>query len=140
MLTDHGALLFAAIPLCIFFLRRIHQIKSVWQAFGNLPSYSLLISPATTIYNIVPRIPWIPGGDGFVWRNSYERQVPPGVYITYPAHDPHIDIFASSKSDVVQLRSLFPFGIPQLVLADATAIKVGPIVCKVIVIVLNLSM
>ena len=79
MLTDHGTLLFAAIPLCLFFLHRIQQIKSVWQALQNLPSYSLLVSPPTIIYNLVPRIPWISGGDGFVWRNNYERQVLPGV-------------------------------------------------------------
>ena len=79
MLTDHGALLFAAIPLCLLFLHRIQQIKNAWQAFENIPSYSLLVSPATAIYDIVARIPWISGGDGFVWRNSYERLVLPGV-------------------------------------------------------------
>ena len=79
MLTDHGTLLFAVIPLGLLFLHRIQQLKSAWQAFENLPSYSLLVSPGTTLYNIVPRIPWISGGDGFVWRNNYERQVLSGV-------------------------------------------------------------
>lgn len=36
-----------------------------------------------------------------------------------------LGVFAASKSDIVQLRSVVPARNPQLLLADATAIKVG---------------
>ena len=44
---------------------------------------------------------------------------------SYTAHHPFLDIFATSKSDIVLLRSLYPSSNPQLLLADATAAKVG---------------
>ena len=37
----------------------------------------------------------------------------------------HLGIFAPSKSDIVQIRAVFPCHTPQLLLADATAAKVG---------------
>lgn len=40
------------------------------------------------------------------------------------AHFP--GVFVTSKSDTVQLRSLFPDSVPQLLIADATVAKVGP--------------
>jgi len=38
-----------------------------------------------------------------------------------------LGVFAASKSDIVQLRSVFRFRVPRLLVADATAAKVGPI-------------
>ena len=34
------------------------------------------------------------------------------------------DIFAASKSDIIQIRSLIPYSTPPLIIADATAAKV----------------
>jgi hypothetical protein len=140
MLVDHGILLFASLLLVLFFLHCLQQIKQVWQAFGNLPAYFLPISPATSLSRVAARISWISGGEGFAWRNGYERRVPCEVYPSYPAHGLHIGIFAASNSDIVQLRSLLPFGVPQLLLADATATKVGPVSFEVVVIMFNSSM
>ena len=78
MLTDNGILLFAPPLLCLFLFYRAQQIRKIWQAFGNLPSLFVLISPATVITFIAPRIRWISGGD-FTWRNSYESQDLPGA-------------------------------------------------------------
>ena len=36
-----------------------------------------------------------------------------------------LGVFAASKSDIVQLRSIFPCRAPELLVADATAAKVG---------------
>jgi len=49
----------------------------------------------------------------------------PGVRFSYPTNGPCLDVFAASKSDIVQLRSVFPDCTPRLLLADATAVKVG---------------
>lgn len=38
----------------------------------------------------------------------------------------HLGVFAASKSDIVQIRSVVPCHTPQLLVADATAAKVGP--------------
>ena len=78
MLTDNGILLFVPPLLCLFLFYRVQQIRKVWQAFGNLPAHFVLISPATILSSIAPRIRWISGGD-FTWRNSYESQNLPRV-------------------------------------------------------------
>ena len=124
MLTDHGVLLFGSLSLCLFLLHHIQRVNRVWKAFGNLPACSLLVSPATIIDRILPRIPFISGGPEFSWKNAYERQSLPREPISYPTHGLRTGIFARSKSDIVQFRSLFPYCIPQLLLADATATKV----------------
>jgi len=80
MLTDHGVLLLASLLLFLFFLHRIQQIKQAWQAFGNIPAVTLLVSPTASLGRILPHIPWITGGGVFGWRNSYESQGPLGVY------------------------------------------------------------
>lgn len=84
MLTDHGILVFVSLLLSLFLLHRFLQIKQVWQAFGNLPAYTILISPttalATALDRAATRIPKISGGDGFGWRIAYERQAPHEVY------------------------------------------------------------
>ncbi len=129
MLTDQKILLFGPLLLCLFFLRRIRRIKQVWQAFGNLPAYSLLLSPLDVLSRLLPRIPWISDGKDFGWENVYERQLLPTLSLSYTAHSPCLGIFAASKSDIVHLRSLFPGNDPQLLLADATATKVG-LACK----------
>ena len=134
MLTDHEILLLASLLLCLFFLHRIQQIRKVWQAFGNLPAYPLLVAPTATLDRVLPRIPWISGGGGFGWRIGYEGQALSEYIFPYAAHGLCIGIFATSKSDIVQLRSLIPYGVPHLLLADATAAKVGPMPLDVIVI------
>jgi cytochrome P450 len=50
----------------------------------------------------------------------------------------HVGTFAASKSDIVVLRSLFPAYRPQLLLADATATKVGRVL-EVMVFMFKLS-
>lgn len=75
MLTDHGILLFASLLLGPFFLYRIYRQKQVWQAFGNLPAYFVPVSPVDILNRIAASIsPWLSGGDGWGWRNGYERQ------------------------------------------------------------------
>jgi len=139
MLTDHGILLFASLLLGLLFLHRLQQIKQVWQAFGNIPSYFLPISPASPFSLVAARISWISGGEDFVWRNGYERQDPHEVYCSYSAHGLYIGIFAASNSDIVHMRSLSPFGVPLLLLADATATKVGPVSFEIVAIMLSSS-
>src|SRR6267154_2408250 len=106
MLTDHEVLLFASLLLSLLFLHHIRRVKQVWQAFGDLPAITLLLSPTAIFDVLLPRIPWIAGGPDFSWRNAYERQFP-GVWFSYLAHRLYIGVFAASKSDTVQLRSLF---------------------------------
>ena len=81
MLTDNRSLLFAPPLFCLFLFYRVQQIRKVWQAFENLPALFVLISPATILSTIAPRIRWISGGN-FTWRNSYESQDLPGVSVS----------------------------------------------------------
>jgi hypothetical protein len=74
MSTDRGIILFASLLLCLFFFRRIQQIKKVWQAFGGIPAHLFLVSPTFPLHRLLPRIPWISAGVDFGWRNVYERQ------------------------------------------------------------------
>ena len=130
MLTDQGVLLFGSLLLFLFFLHRIQRVKQVWQALGNLPTHSIVISPLEVLGGLLPRIPWISDGRDFVWENVYERQ--PFNYqstLSHPAHSPCPGVFAASNSEIVHLRSLFPCDAPHLLIADATAAKVG-LVCK----------
>jgi hypothetical protein len=124
MLTDHMVLLSGALLLCLFFLHHIQWVNKARKALRNTPAYSLLVSPTAGIARILPRIQWVSGGPDFRWRNVYECQALSKVRFYCPAHGMHAGVFATSKSDIVQIRSLFPYGIPQLLLADATAIKV----------------
>jgi cytochrome P450 len=55
-----------------------------------------------------------------------------------PAHCLCLGVFAASNSDVIHLRSLVPYNIPQLLIADATASKVGT-GFWVVVLMFNLS-
>ena len=73
MLTDHGVLLLGSLLLCLFLLPRIQRIKQVWQGFGNIPTYSFLVSPISPLSRYLPRIPWISNGADFGWKNPYER-------------------------------------------------------------------
>jgi hypothetical protein len=72
MLADQGHLL-ALFLLYLFLLHRVQRVKKVWQAFGDLPAHTVLVSPVTIFSRILPRIPWISGGADFSWRNVYER-------------------------------------------------------------------
>jgi hypothetical protein len=74
MLTDQRVLPFGSLLLCLFLLYRIQRVKQVWQAFGNLPAYTIPVSPLSTLGRMLPRIPWISSGFDFSWRNPYERQ------------------------------------------------------------------
>jgi len=125
MVTDHQVLLFGSLLLCLF-LHRIRRVKQDWKAVGNLPARSILVSPLDTLSRIIPRIPRISYGADFSWGNVYERQPLPRVRLFYPAHSTCLGVFAASKSDIIQLRSLFPSCMPQLLLADATATRYPP--------------
>ena len=127
MLTDHKFLLLASILPCLVILRRIWQLKQVWHVLGNLPAYFVFVSPLSIFGRLLPRIPWISPGADFNSKNAYERQPLLTIQFSYPAQGPCLDIFAASKSDIVQLRSLFPGYVPHLLLADATATKVDSI-------------
>ena len=125
MLIDQKVLLFGPLLLFLFSFHRIRRIKHIWQAFGNLPTYSVLVSPLDVLSRLLPRIPWISVGKNFGWENVYERQLLLRLSLSYTAHSPCLGIFAVSKSDIVHLRSLLPGNNAQLLLADATAVKVG---------------
>ena len=127
MLAAHEVLLLGSLLLCLLLLHRIRRAKRAWEAFGNLPAYTSLISPITALGRIVPRIPWISDGADFGWSNAHKRQVLLGVQYSYLAHDPCLGIFMALKSDIVQVRSLLPYVAPQLLLADAAATKVGKV-------------
>ena len=129
MLTDRKVLLFGSSLLGLFLLYRIRRVKQVWQAFGVLPAHSVLISPLNVFSRLLPRIPWISDGLNSSWENVYERQLLPAPSLSYTAHSPRLGFFAAFKSDIVQIRSLFPGNTPQLLVADAAAAKVG-LVCK----------
>ena len=124
MLTDQKVLLFAPLLFCLFLLHRAQWVKQVWQAFGDLPAYSIVVSPLDIFSRLLPRIPWISAGLDFGWENVYERQLLPRLSFSYTAHSPCPGFFAASNSDIVHLRSLLPSKIPQLLIADATAAKV----------------
>jgi hypothetical protein len=125
MLTDQKVLLFGLLLFFLFLLHRIQRVKQVWQAFGDLPTYSIVVSPLNYFSRLLPRIPWISGGINFSWENVYERQPLPRLSFSYTAHSPCLGVFAASNSDIVHLRSLFLSETPQLLVADATAAKVG---------------
>ena len=124
MLTDLKVLLFGSLLLFLSILYRIRRVKQVWQAFDNLPAHSKLVSPLKILSRFLPRIPWITDGMEFSGGAIYERQPVP-VYVLLSSSQSIIGVFATSNSDIVQIRSLFPCGTPQLILADATAAKVG---------------
>ena len=124
MLTDYKFLFLVSILPFLVVFRRIRQVKQAWQVFGDLPAYFIFVSPVSIFSRLLPRIPRISPGADFNWENAYERQPLLTVQSPYPAQGPCLDIFAASKSDIVQLRSLFPNYVPQLLLADATAAKV----------------
>ena len=54
-------------------------------------------------------------------------------FLTQLIYGPCIGIFTGFKSDIGQLRSLFPYA------ASATATRVGPVLLEWAIIVLNLS-
>lgn len=124
MTTGARLLVLGPLVLCLFCLRRFHRAKQAWKPFGNLPAYSIFVSPIGIFGRFFPRIPWISAGADFSWRNVYKRQHFPRFSFLVVSR-PIIDAFATSKSDIVLLRSLYPSGNPQLLLADATATKVG---------------
>jgi len=125
MLTDHKVLLFGAPLLFLFLLHRTRRVKQNWKSLGSLPAYSVLVSPIDALNSVLPRVPWVSYGADWSCKNVYERQSLLKVQFSYPAHSPRPDVFAASKSDIVQIRSLFPYSTPQLIIADATAAKVG---------------
>lgn len=127
MLTGHEALLFGSLLLCLFLLHHIRRVKQDWQAFGNLPAYSVLVSPIDILSRVLPHIPQVSDGRDWGWKNVYERQYIPRVRYSLPAQSPCLGVFAASKSDIVQIRSIIPDSTPQLILADATAAKVRPL-------------
>jgi hypothetical protein len=126
MFTDHRVLLFGSLLLFLLFLHRIQRVKQTWQAFSNLPAYTTLVSPVHFVSRTLPRIPLVSGGRNFSWERVYERRSLPISLLSCPAHGPCLGVFAASHSDIVHSRSLFPRDTPQLLLADATAAKVGP--------------
>ena len=127
MLTDHGVLLFGSLLLFLFFLHRI-RVKKDWQALGSLPVYSVLVSPLHPLNGIFPRVPGISYGVEWRWKNVYESQPLPKGQFSCLAHVPScLDVFAASNSDIIQIRSLFPYSTSVLIIADATAAKVGPL-------------
>jgi len=89
MATGHHVLLFGSLLLCLYLLHRIRRVKQIWQALGNLPAYSILVSPLDVLTRIIPRIPRISDGIDFGWKNVYERQPLPRVQFPYQAHDSH---------------------------------------------------
>jgi len=93
--------------------------------FGNLPAYTRVVSPVGLVTRLLPRIPWISDGINVSWENVYERQPLPRLSFSDTAHSPSLGVFAASNSDIVHVRSLFPSKTPQLLVADATAVKVG---------------
>ena len=125
MLTDQKVILIGPLLVSLFLLYRFQQVKRVWQAFGDLPTYSRVVSSISPLNILLPRIPWISDGINFVFENAYERRPLPRLSFPDTAHSPCLGVFAASNSDVVHLRSLFPSDTPQLIVADATAAKVG---------------
>ena len=125
MLTDHKFLLSGSLLLCLFLLNHIRRVKRARKTFGNLPSYTILVSPVDVLGRVLPRIPCISDGIDFGWKGVYERQLLPSVRVSSSHHASCLGVFAASEPDIVQLRSLFPDATPRLLLADATAIKVG---------------
>lgn len=124
MMADHKVLHLGSLLLCLFLLQRIRRVKQAWQAFENLPSYIVLVSPVSLTSRVLPRIPWISDGRDVIWKGVYERQLLPSVRFSSPPHAPCLGVFAASASDIIQLRSLLRYGTPQLLLADTTATKV----------------
>lgn len=129
MLTDQRVLLFGSLLLILFLflLYRIQRVKQVWQAYRNLPTYSVFISPLDFLSRLLPRIPWISVGRDFGWENVYQREPLICVPRSHPAHSPFLGVFADSNSDIVHVRSLFQCDTPQLLIADATASRVGQV-------------
>jgi hypothetical protein len=125
MLTDQKVLLFGPLLFSLFLFHHIQRVKQVWQAFGDLPTYSIVVSPLNLLSRLLPRIPWVSDGINFSWENVYERQPLPRLSFSYTAHSPCPGVFAASNSDIVHLRSLFPSKTPHLLVADATTAKVG---------------
>lgn len=125
MLTDHEVLLFGSLLLCLLLLHRIRRVRLDWQAFGNLPAYSVLVSPIDSLSHLLPRIPRVSAGQDWGWKNNYERLSILRVRSSVPAQSLCLGVFATSKSDIVQVRSIIPYNTPHLLLADATAAKVG---------------
>ena len=79
MVTDYRVLLFGPLLFCLFLVHHIRRVRQDWQAFGNLPTYSIFLSPLDTLSRIIPRIPRISGGAVFSWGNVYERQPLPST-------------------------------------------------------------
>jgi hypothetical protein len=86
MLTDQKDLLLGSLLFSLFLLHRFQRVKQVWQAFGDLPNYSIVVSPLNPRSCLLPRIPWISGGVDFFWENVYERQPLPKLLSSYTTH------------------------------------------------------
>jgi hypothetical protein len=74
MLTDQKVLLLGPLLFSLFLLHRFRRVKQVWQAFGDLPTYAVVVSPLNLLSRLLPRIPWVSDGIDFSWENVYERQ------------------------------------------------------------------
>ena len=85
MLTDQKVLLFGSLLFCLFLLHRAQRVKQVWQAFGDLPAHSIVVSPLDFVSRLLPRIPWISDGLDFGWENVDERQLLPRLLFSYKA-------------------------------------------------------
>ena len=57
MSTDRGIILFASLLLCVFLLRRIQQIKKVWQAFSVGNGNSVTLSDRVSVICVFGNIP-----------------------------------------------------------------------------------
>ena len=124
MLSDPKVPLYGSLLLLLAILYRIKRAKQVWQAFDDLPAHSKPLSPLNILSRSLPRIPWISDGMEFSGEAIYERQPVP-VYVFLFRSCPCLGVFATSNSDIIQIRSLHSCYTPQLMLADATATKVG---------------
>ena len=124
--TDPKVLLLVSTVLGLVVIRRIQRVRHIWQAPGDSqPAYFIFVSPTSIFGRLLPRIPWFSPGVSFIWKDAYRRQPLLRIMVFSTLLTVQcLGIFTASKSDVVQIRSLFPDSTPQLLLADAAAAKV----------------
>ncbi|KAI0064392.1 cytochrome P450 [Artomyces pyxidatus] len=95
-------LIFPAIAL--FIVQRILEFRKTIKDVGSLPGIRVLISPATIISNLMPRIPYITTGQNSAFKKKY-------------------GLFVESGWDAFTVISALPRTSAIVVLADPNAIK-----------------